>query len=184
MKTETLVELKRVKYKDLEGMVYRMEVTNDEIVDILDIKHKGASTNGCTLAPAIFQSRDLNSMLIFFADKVRVKITIDDLRLRSNSTTNKTMNFRKNIFFLYTVLRFTQSHSARLSDSQGLIQKIPEIYRSGKKLNIPGFDKVHFKSDSINASVVYSIREPTLYSFVLNKPPGHTICKEPTVELP
>ena len=52
-KNEILVELERVKYKNLEDMVLRMEITYDENVDILDIKNNGASTNRYTLAPAI-----------------------------------------------------------------------------------------------------------------------------------
>ena len=36
-KCETLVELKRIKHKDLEDMVYRLQLTHDEIVDILDV---------------------------------------------------------------------------------------------------------------------------------------------------
>ena len=37
-KSEKLAELRRVKYKDLEDMVYRMELTSEEIVVILDVK--------------------------------------------------------------------------------------------------------------------------------------------------
>ena len=37
--SETLVELKRVKYKGLEEMVYKMELTYDDIVGILDVKY-------------------------------------------------------------------------------------------------------------------------------------------------
>ena len=37
-KSEILEELKRVKYKKLEDMGYRMETTYHEIVDILDVK--------------------------------------------------------------------------------------------------------------------------------------------------
>ena len=37
-KWETLARLKRVKYKDLEDMVHRTELTYDEIIDVLDIK--------------------------------------------------------------------------------------------------------------------------------------------------
>ena len=37
-KSEILAKLRRVKYKELEDMVYRMGLTYDEIVDILDIK--------------------------------------------------------------------------------------------------------------------------------------------------
>ena len=48
-KSETLAEVGRVKYKDLEDMVWRMELTYNEIVDILDIKYNAGSTIGYTL---------------------------------------------------------------------------------------------------------------------------------------
>ena len=89
-------ELKRVEYKDPELMVYRMELFYDEIVDILDVKYKAGSINGYTLPPGIFEITDINSMLkSLLPDDVKVKITIEDIRLRSNVTSNKT------IFFLY-----------------------------------------------------------------------------------
>ena len=37
-KSETRSELKRVKYKDLEDMVYRLQLTYDELVNVLDVK--------------------------------------------------------------------------------------------------------------------------------------------------
>ena len=52
-KNEKFAGLKKVKYKDLEGMVYRMELTYDEIVDILDVKNITGSTKRYTLKPGI-----------------------------------------------------------------------------------------------------------------------------------
>ena len=38
-KKEILGELKNVKYNDLEDLVYRMQLTYDEIIDVLDLKY-------------------------------------------------------------------------------------------------------------------------------------------------
>ena len=38
-KEETLEELKNVEYNDLEDLVYRFQLTFDEIIDILDLKY-------------------------------------------------------------------------------------------------------------------------------------------------
>ena len=38
-KNEILEELRNVKYNDLEDLVYRMQLTYDEIMDILDLNH-------------------------------------------------------------------------------------------------------------------------------------------------
>ena len=38
-KNQILEELKKVKYNDLKDFVYRMQLTYDEIMDILDLKY-------------------------------------------------------------------------------------------------------------------------------------------------
>ena len=59
-KSEILSELKRVKYRDLEDMVYRLQLTYDEIVDILDVKFIAESTIRYTLPPRIYEICDFN----------------------------------------------------------------------------------------------------------------------------
>ena len=44
-------ELKRVKYRDLEDMVHRLQLTYAENIDILNVKKIGGSTIGCALPP-------------------------------------------------------------------------------------------------------------------------------------
>ena len=56
-------------------------------------------------------------------------------------------------------------------------------YKNDKPINITGIDKVHLKCDCIDGSVVNGIREPILYSFALDQPPGHKIYKEPKIKL-
>ena len=70
----------------------------------------------------------VNSLL---PDEVKRSITIDDIILGSNLTTNKTMKFTEKSFF-YTILGFTQSHSGPLSDIEGFIQLIRNTYNSDK----------------------------------------------------
>ena len=60
---------------------------------------------------------------------------------------------------------------------------IPGSYKSEKPINITGIDKVDLKADCIQESIVNGIREPILYSFALDQPPGHKIYKEPKVKL-
>ena len=45
LKKELLAEPKSVKHKDLDDMVYTMELTYDENVDLLDLKYTAVSTN-------------------------------------------------------------------------------------------------------------------------------------------
>ena len=80
-------------------LVFRSQLTHHEIVDILDVKHIAGSTKGYTLEPGIYKIIDINFMLKFLLHKeVKVNITIDDVRLKSNLTTNKTNRFTKKLF--------------------------------------------------------------------------------------
>ena len=103
-KGEVLLELKRVKNKDVEFMVNRMELTYDEIVDTMDVKSNAGSTMGYTLPPGINIITDLSLMLkSLLPNEEKLKITIDDVRLISNLTTNKTIRYPKKCFFLYHI---------------------------------------------------------------------------------
>ena len=76
-----------------------------------------------------------------------------------------------------------ESHSGHLSDIDGYVQLIPGTYKSERPINITAIDRIRLKCDCINGSIVNGVREPFLYSFVLEKPPGHKIYKEPRIKL-
>ena len=113
---------------------------------------------------------------------MKISVTLDDVRLKSNLKTNQTLIFTEKSFF-YTILGFTRSHSYPLDDIDGFYQLIAESYKGERPINITGNDKVPLKCDCINGSIVNGVREPILYSFVLSSPPGYKMYKEPRVKL-
>ena len=113
----------------------------------------------------------LNSSL---PDVVKINNTIHDNRLKSKLTTNKTIRFTKKSF-LYTVLGFVESHSGVLGDISSFIQLIQGSYKSDKPFSITGIDKVLLKCDCFQGGIVCGTREPILYSFALNSPPGYEV---------
>ena len=182
-KYEILEELKNAKYNDLEDLVYRMRLSYDEIMDILDLKYIPTKRTGYSLNPGIYEVVDLNNTLKYILpDNVKINITIDDIRLKSNLKINQTLIFTEKSFF-YTILGFTQSRSYPLDDIDGFYQLIAGSYKSDRPINITGIDKIHLKCDCIQGSIVNGIREPILYSFALLSPPGHKIYKEPRIKL-
>ena len=182
-KDEILEDLKNAKFNDLEDMVYRFQLTYDEIMDILDLKYIPTKRTGYSLDPGTYEVIDLNNTLKYILpDNVKVNITIDDIRLKSNLKTNQTLIFTEKSFF-YTILGFTQSRSYPLDDIDGFYQIIAGSYKSDKPINITGIDKIHLKADCIEGSIINGIREPILYSFALCSPPGHKIYKEPRTKL-
>ena len=94
-------------------------------------------------------------------DEVKLNITIDDIRLRSNLTTNETIRFTKKSF-LFKILCFTQKQSGPLGEIKGFIQLITDSY---KPINITGIDKIHLKCNCINGSIINDVREPVLNIF-------------------
>ena len=182
-KYEIIEKLKNAKYNDLDDLVYRMRLSYDEIMDILDLKYIPTKRTGYNLNPGIYEKLDLNNTLKhILPNNVEIVIIIDDIRLKSNLKINQTLIFIKRSFF-YTILGFTQSRSYPLNDVDGHYQLIAVSYISDKPINITGIDKIHLKCDCIQGSKVNGIREPILYSFAMSSPPGHKIYKEPRVKL-
>ena len=107
---------------------------------------------------------------------IKVNITIDDIRLNSNSTTDETIKFTEKSF-TYTILAFTQSYSRRLGDIKNFFQLIPGPYKSDKTINITGIEKISLKCDCNNGTLVNGIRELILYSFALSSHPGQIFYK-------
>ena len=52
-------------------------------------------------------------------------------------------------------------------------------YISQKIVNLSSTNKLHLKCDVIDGSVVNGIRQPILYSFILDKPAGYKVFSEP-----
>ena len=171
------------EYKDLGHLVYRMQLTYDEIMDVIDLKYISTKRIGYSLDPGIYEIVDLYTTLKhILPDNVKVNVTIDDIRLKSILKFNQTLIFTRKSFF-YTILGFTQSHQGHLNDIEGFYQILSGSYKSHRPINITGIDKVHLKCDCIQGSIVNGLRGPILCSFALSSPPGHKIYKKPRVKL-
>ena len=84
-----------------------MQLTYDEIIDVLYLKYISTKRIGYSLDPGIYEIVDLNNTLNhILPDNVKVNITIDDIRLKSNLRINQTLLFTEKSFF-YTILGFT-----------------------------------------------------------------------------
>ena len=83
-KNEILEKLKNAKYNDLKDLVYRMQLTYNEIIDILDLKYIPRERIGYSIEPNIYNIVDLNKTLKqILPNNVKIDITIDE---RKNKT--------------------------------------------------------------------------------------------------
>ena len=167
----------------LEDLVYRVQLTYDEIINILDLKYIPTKRMGYSIEPNIYNVVDINKTLkTILPNNVKINVSTDERKYKTDLKINQTLIFTNKCFF-YTILGFTQSHSYPLDDIDGFYQLIAGSYKSDKPINITGIDKVHLKCDCIDGSIMNGTREPFLYSFALDQPPGHKTYKEPKVKL-
>ena len=92
-----------------------MHLTFDEIIDILDQNYITTKRMGFSLNPNIYEVPNLNTILIYISpDNVKVSVTIDDVRTKSNVYNFQTLILTQKSF-LYN-LSSTRSHSYPLED--------------------------------------------------------------------
>ena len=145
-----------------------MQLTYNEVIDILDLEYIPTKRIGSSLNPGIYEVIDLsNTLKYILPDNVKVTITIDDIRFKSNLKSNQTLIFTNETFY-YTKIGFTKSHHGPLNDIEGFYQFLPGSYEDDRPINITGIDKVHSKCDCIQSSILNGVREPILYSFALS----------------
>ena len=160
-----------------------MQLTYDEIIDVLDLKYIPTKRTGYSLNLNIYNVVDSNNSLKYILpDNIKISVTKDERKYKADLKINQTLIFANKSFF-YTILGFTQSHSYPLDDIDGFYQLIAGSYKGNRPINLTGIDKVHLKCDCIDGSIMNGTREPILYSFALDQPPGHKIYKEPKVKL-
>ena len=182
-KDEILEDLKNAKFNDLEDMVYRFQLTYDEIIDILDLKYFPTKRMGYSIEPNIYNVIDFNETFgNILPNNVKINVSMYERKNKTDIKINQTLIFTNKSSF-HTILGFTQSHQGPLNDIEGFYQILPGSYKSDKPINITGIDKVYLKCNVVDGSIVNGVREPILYSFGLHQPPGHKIYKEPKVKL-
>ena len=100
-----------------------------------------------------------------------IDIEYDDITMKTKLIVKSgiiAIRFGEKSFFS-TVLGFTP----------GWDYKHYNEYISQKILIVASTNKIHLKCDVIDGSVVNSLRQPILYSFVLDKKPGYIVFSEP-----
>ena len=77
-KIEILEELRNVKYNDQKDLVYRMQLTINELIVVLDLEYIPTKRKGRSLKPNIYQTSDINDALKnILPDNVKICVIID-----------------------------------------------------------------------------------------------------------
>ena len=140
------------------------------------------------LTPGIYTIQDISDVIRTFSGHSEIiQIEYDDismktkiiLKFKNNNGKTKfalgTLRFDERSFF-HTLLGFTPYWDYKPTNSN---IPIPGVYTSDKILNLNTINKIHLKCDCIDGSIQDGVRQPILFSFILDKPSGYKVFCEP-----
>ena len=129
------------------------------------------------LEPGFYTFKDLSEAL-FNNLQLKYPKSSSEIVIKFDDITRKTkLVVRPGII----AIRFDETSfiSTILGFASGWDYKHYNKYTSQTIVNLSTTNKIHLKSDVIDGSVVNGIREPILFSFVLDKLPGYKVFCEP-----
>ena len=163
-------------FQDFESFLRtQIDLIEDDIKLVLD--EYNSSFIIYELQPGIYTFKDISEALFNIIQfeypglSNVIDIEYDDLTMKTKLVVRSgiiAIRFDEQSFFS-TVLGFTP----------GWDYKHYNKYISQKILNLGSRNKIHLKCDCIDGSVVNGLRQPMLYSFVLDKKPGYKVFSEP-----
>ena len=163
-------------FQDFESFLRtQIDLVEDDIKLVLDEYNSNFITY--ELEPGIYTFKDISEAFFnilqteYPGPSNVIDIKYDDITMKTKLVVKAgiiAIRFDEKSFFS-TVLGFTS----------GWDYKHYNKYISQKIVNLSNTNKIHLKCDVIDGSVVNGLRQPILYSFVLDKKPGYKIFSEP-----
>ena len=129
------------------------------------------------LEPGIYTFKDISEALLIILQieypgpSNVINIEFDDITRKTKLVVNIgiiAIRFDEKSFFS-TILGFTP----------GWVYKHYNKYISQKIVNLSNTNKIHLKCDAIDGSIQDGVRQPILFSFVLDKPAGYKVFSQP-----
>ena len=170
-------------FRDFESYL-RIVVGLEEDDIRLILKQYNANFVTYELDPGNYTIEDLQKAVYPLGDhEGTLQIKYDDLNKKTKliltrfGSTFGILRFDKKSFF-HTLLGFTPYWDYKPTNEIHAIS--PKVYTNDKViLNLNTIDKIHLKCDSIDGSIQDGLRQPILFSFVLDKPSGYKVFCEP-----
>ena len=150
-------------------------MVEDDIKLVLDEYNSSFIT--CELDPGIYTFKDISEALFNVlqsdcaGDCNVIVIEYDNIKMKTKLDIKAgiiAIRFDEKSFFT-RILGFTP----------GCDYKHYNKYISQKIVNLSNTNKIHLNCDAIDGSVVNGVKQPILYSFLLDKPSGYKIFSEP-----
>ena len=163
-------------FQDFESFLRtQIDLVEDDIKLVLDEYNSSFITY--ELDPGIYTFKDISEALFNILQSEYpgpsnvIDIEYDDITMKTKLVVRDgiiAIRFDEKSFFS-TILGFTPGWDYKHSNK----------YTSQKVVNLGSTNKIHLKCDCIDGSVVNGLRQPILYSFVLDKLPGYKVFSEP-----
>ena len=163
-------------FQDFESYLRtEVDLVQDDVKLVLDEYNSSFVTY--ELDPGIYTFKDISEALFnilqseYPGSSNVIDIEFDDITMKTKLVVRDgiiAVRFDEKSFFS-TILGFTP----------GWDYKHYNKYNSQKIVNLGSTNKIHLKCDCIDGSVVNGLRQPILYSFVLDKLPGYKVFSEP-----
>ena len=168
----------RSLFRDFETYLRIVFRLDEEVIQLI-LKEYNSHFITDELPPGIYSIQDiLDTINTFSGHMETIQLKYDDISMKSKIVLKYldeqdilvlgTLRFDKRSFF-HTLLGFIAYWD----------YKPPGVYTSDKFLNLNTTNKIHLKCDVKDGSVVNGVRQPILYSFVLDKKPGYKVFSEP-----
>ena len=163
-------------FQDFESFLRtQIDLVEHDIKLVLDEYNSSFITY--ELEPGIYNVKDISEGLFnilqseYPVPSNTIDIEYDDITMKTK------LDVKAGII----AIRFDEKSffSTILGITSGWDYKHYNKYISQKIVNLSNTNKIHLKCDSINGSVVNGLRQPILYSFVLDKKPGYKVFSEP-----
>ena len=166
----------RSVFQDFESFPRtQIDLVEDDVKLVLDEYNSSFITY--ELQPGIYTFKDISEALFNIlqsdcpGDCNVIVIEYDDIKIKTKLDVKSgiiAIRFDEKSFFS-TILGFTPGW-----DYKHYIK-----YVSQKIVNLSNTNKIHLKCDCIDGSIQDGVRQPILYSFVLDKPSGYKVFSEP-----
>ena len=131
------------------------------------------------LSPGIYTNKDISDIVQTFSGHSDIiEIEYYDINMKTKIIL-KYNDWREN--FGLGTLRFDKKSFFHtfLGHDPNFDYKVPGVFTSDKILNLNTTNKIHLKCDCIDGSIQNGVRQPILFTFVLDKPSGYKIFCEP-----
>ena len=165
-------------FRDFESYL-RLVVGLDEDDIQLILKQYNSNFVTYQIPIGIYTFKDIAEAIYKIGgERGSVRIEYDDISMKTKLIFDYflALRFNKKSFF-HSLLGFTPYWDYK--PTNGVNSESAGIYISDKILNLNTIDKIHLKCDCIDGSIQDGVRQPILYSFVIDKKPGYKIFSEP-----